>query len=428
MKNFIKSLGEMRLYLIYWFTQMLSGLGSAMTAFALVIWSYSQEGSALKTALLMVCSYTPYVLLSVFAGAVSDQWNKKHILLVSDALSALTTVIVLILIKTNSLRIFHLYIINAVSGLMNTIQQPAGEVVTSQLLPRSQYQRAGGLRYLSGSVSSILTPILATAFLGLFGMDAVILFDLFTFLTAFVSLLFLIHIPESKAQREEKDSFIKSAAQGLAFLKEKKGIFHLMLFLSAINLIASMYNAAFPAMVLSLAGEREMGLVNTVIGITTLVGSLTASFIKAPKSRVRCIWLCLTVSMLTENLFLAVGRNPLTWCIGAVLGWILIPLMNANLDAVMRLNIPMEIQGRVFAARNSFQFFTIPLGYLLGGALVDHVFEPFMAKYGSLPLLQTLFETGKGSGARMLFFILWLAGGVVCLAFRKNRHILNLEK
>ena len=47
---------------------------------------------------------------------------------------------------------------------------------------------------------------------------------------------------------------------------------------------------------------------------------------------------------------------------------IAIPWMNANLDAVNRLNIPVEIQGRVFAARNSFQFFTIPVGYFMGGA------------------------------------------------------------
>ena len=56
MKNCINDLEEMRSYLLLWFTQMISGLCSAMTAYALVIWSYTQEGSALRTALLMVCS------------------------------------------------------------------------------------------------------------------------------------------------------------------------------------------------------------------------------------------------------------------------------------------------------------------------------------------------------------------------------------
>ncbi|WP_418270108.1 hypothetical protein [Hominenteromicrobium sp.] len=64
---------------------MFSALGSAMTSFALVIWAYEQSGSALSTALLSICSYAPYVLLSIFAGALSDRWNKKATMLICDA-------------------------------------------------------------------------------------------------------------------------------------------------------------------------------------------------------------------------------------------------------------------------------------------------------------------------------------------------------
>lgn len=67
----------MRFFLLLWVTQMVSGLGSAMTGYALVIWSYTQKGSALMTAMLMVCTYAPYVLFSIFAGALSDRWEKR---------------------------------------------------------------------------------------------------------------------------------------------------------------------------------------------------------------------------------------------------------------------------------------------------------------------------------------------------------------
>ena len=65
---------HLRPYLLLWSTQSLSGLGSAMTNFALVIWLYQRSGSALETALLSICSYAPYVLTSIFAGALSDRW------------------------------------------------------------------------------------------------------------------------------------------------------------------------------------------------------------------------------------------------------------------------------------------------------------------------------------------------------------------
>ena len=44
------------------------------------------------------------------------------------------------------------------------------------------------------------------------------------------------------------------------------------------------------------------------------------------------------------------------WCVGAVLGWLPIPLMNANLDVLFRIHIPVKMQGRVYAARNSLPF------------------------------------------------------------------------
>ena len=91
--------------------------------------------------------------------------------------------------------------------------------------------------------------------------------------------------------------------------------------------------------------------------------------------------------------------------------------MSTNLDAVFRLTIPQELQGRVFAARNSFQFFTIPVGYFLGGMAVDQLFEPLMAVQGGNGWLVRLFGQGKGSGAAMCFALLWLMGMGVCLLF-----------
>lgn len=429
MKTLIHDISEMREYLLLWFTQMISGLGSAMTGYALVIWSYTQRGSALATALLMVCSYAPYVICSFFAGALSDRWDKKKTMLACDAMAALCTVAVLVLLRTGRLQVWHLYLVNAVSGLMNTVQQPASEVATTMLLPTQYYQKVGGLRYLGSSLQSILTPILATAVMGLWGLDAVIAMDLGSFALAFTVLLFCIPIPKTRAEGK-KENLLRSAAEGIRWLRSHAGIFHLMLFLAAINLVASMYDAAFPAMMLSKpeAGQQTMGIVSGVIGATTLIGSILASFRKPPKSRVRAIWGCLMLSMCTENFFLAFGNNVTIWCFGAFLGWIGIPWMNANLDVINRLHIPVEMQGRVFAARNSFQFFTIPVGYFLGGLLVDRVFEPFLAARSGDSLLVRCFGSGKGSGAACLFAVLWLMGIGVCLLFRGDRQIWQLEE
>lgn len=423
-KSLKNTLREMRAFLLLWLTQTFSGLGSAMTSYALVLWSYEQEGSALVTALLMVSSYAPYVLCSIFAGALSDRWDKRKTMLACDAMAALTSVCTLGMLRTGCLQIWHLYLLNAVNGLMNTVQQPASEVATTALLPRKHYQRVGSLRYLSSSLTGILNPILATAVMTLLGMEALILFDLFTFTVAFVVLLLFIRIPQQE-KPAVKEPLMASVRSGMVFLREKRGILSLVSFLAAINLVASMFNATLPALLLPRegAGEFALGMINSITGVTTLLGSLLAALMPAPGSRVRVVCWSLLISMSTENFFLAFGKTLPVWCIGAFLGWILIPLMNTNLDALMRLNIPQEMQGRVYAARNSLQFFTIPLGYFLGGAMVDLVFEPLMAAQATDSFLTAIFGTGKGSGAACFFAVQAVLGVAVCLWFMRNRHI-----
>ncbi len=426
----MKKLYELKTFFILWITQSFSALGSAMTNFALVIWLYQQSGSALKTALLTVCSYAPYVLMSIFAGALSDKWNKKTTMLISDSFAAISTIMVLILLKTNYLEIWHMYILNALNGLMNTVQQPASDVAITLITPKKYYQKISGLRSFSNSLVTILTPVIAVSVFSFWGIEAVIAFDLLTFSVAFLALLLLIKIPEIQKNDKMNESVLSSAKSGLEYLKTNKGILWLILFLSAINLIASIYDAALPAMILSRSNgdETVLGIVNACVGIATLAGSIVVTLIPAPKSRVKVICNTLLISMSTENFLLAFGKTPAIWCLGAVLGWIAIPIMNANMDVIFRTEIPTEMQGRVYSARNTLQFFTIPIGFFLGGFMVDKVFEPFVEKLSPDSLLTFLFGNEKGSGSAMLFFVIGVAGVAVCLIFRRNRHICNLEK
>ncbi len=409
---------NLKAYIILWATQAFSALGSGMTSYALVLWLYASSGSALKTAMLTVCSYSPYVLMSIFAGALSDRWDKKKTMLVCDLIAALSTLWVLFMIKSGSLLPWHLYLINAVSGLMNTVQQPASEVAATLLVPKEYYQKTSGLRSFSQSLNTILTPVFATTVFAFLGIEWVIAIDLATFLIAFLTLWLFIDIPKAGQGGKEKEPVLRSAKEGLLWLKGHRLIFDLIFFLAAINFVASTYEAALPAMVLSksVGGEKALGAVNICVGLATLVGSVVAAWLPAPRDRVRAIYVALLISMSAENFLLAFTESPVIWCIGAVLGWLPIPFMNANMDVIFRNEIPPEIQGRVFSCRNTLQFFTIPMGYLFGGLAVDIFFEPFMAAHGT-GVFASFFGSEKGAGAAMLFAVAGVAGVAVCLFF-----------
>ena len=122
----------------------------------------------------------------------------------------------------------------------------------------------------------------------------------------------------------------------------------------------------------------------------------------------------------TLHITLVFSGNPVIWCIGQVLGWILVPVMSANQNVIMCNTIPVELQGRVYACRNTLQFFTIPIGLALGGFMVDHVCEPLMAYVQPGQWMNLLFGSGKGSGAAMMMFLLGVAGTILCLVSGKR--------
>lgn len=410
----------LRNFLILWLTQSVSQLGSSITAFALTLWLYEKTGSSLSTAALTICSYAPYVLMSIFAGALTDKFDKKKTMLICDVLAVLCTIVVFGLYNTNHLMVWHLYALNAISGLMNTVQQPASEVAMTLVIPEKYYQKTSALRSLSRSMISILNPLIATALYSFLGLNGVIAADVGSFLVAFATLLFFIKIP--KSINKEKEGILLLAKEGIGFLKGNPMIMTLLLFMAGINLVSSAFDATLPGYVLPnpKGSQTVLGIVTSCSGIAMIIGSLIASSLPKPKDRVKVVYLTMLFSMGTENFIMAFAREPLLWCIGQVIGWLLVPVMSTNLEVILRCSIPVELQGRVYACRNTLQFFTIPIGLFLGGFMVDDVCEPFMARYGENLILKTLFGMGKGSGAALMMFILGISGSFICIVMGKK--------
>lgn len=412
-------------FLILWSSQAVSTLGTAMTNFALIIWVYEQKGTASSMTLLSVFSFLPSILFCFIAGTIADRWDKKRIMLVADLLAAIGTVTVLVLYLTSALQIWHLYVINFLLSFMNAFQNPASYVATSLLVPKEHYVRVSGLQALSGSIITILAPALGSALIALGGLHTVLLVDLCTFSIAFLVLLFYIKIPRiAPAKKDQDEPFLSSCLSGVRFLKEHTALLRIILFFAFINFIAKMGGyGMMPAMILSRTGgdQSALGYTEAAVGIGTLAGSIWVTAMKPAKSRVRTIFLACGISFLLGDVGQALSCSLPLWVIAAFVSNVPMAFLNANLTAVMRLHVPIAMQGRVFSARDTIQYSTIPLGLFLGGLLADHVFEPLMAGTSSLShTLSMLFGSGKGAGIAVMFFIVGVTGFITSLLCLKN--------
>lgn len=416
---------DLRIFLILWGSQTVSTLGTAMTNFALIVWVYGQKETASSITLLSVFSFLPSILFCFIAGTIADRWDKKRIMLVCDLIAAIGTVTVLVLYLTSTLQIWHLYIINFLLSFMNAFQSPASYVATSLLVPKEHYVRVSGLHAFSGSIITILAPALGSAVLAVGGLEAVLMIDLATFSVAFLTLLFFIRIPviESMA-REVKESFTRSCMAGINFLRNHSALLRIILFFAFINLIAKMGGyGMLPALVLGRTGNDQvaLGIVEAAVGIGTLVGSVFVTLMKPVRNRVRVIFFSCGISFLLGDVGQSLTHTLPLWIAAAFTSNVPMAFLNANLTAVMRTNVPIEMQGRVFSARDTIQYSTIPIGLLLGGILADNMFEPFMT--GDSQLQQVLsipFGTGKGSGIAVIFFIVGMIGFITSFVALKN--------
>ena len=410
-KNEYKSL---RGFLLLWSSQTVSELGTAMSDYALIVWVYGQKGTASSVAMLTICAFLPTISFRFIAGALVDRWNKRRVMLAADLAAACGTAAVLALVSLSALRTWHLYLITALLSLMNALQVPASFVATSLLVPKEHYARAGGLQGFSGSVVSILAPALGSALLAFGGLELVLACDLMSFAVAFIALLGFIRIPEPERPPEEKGtSFLKSCLDGIRYLRDHGALLRVTLFLAAVNFLAKLGNDGMLApFALGRTGgdQRALGMVQSAVAVGLLAGSVAMTFLKPAKKRMRLIFIS-CAAVFSGNIVQSLTARPVLWCAAAFAGYFMAVVMNVNLTAVMRERVPVEMQGRVFSAKDTLQNGTIPLALFLGGLLADRVFEPLMASDSAAQrALSPLFGSGRGSGIAVMFFIVGALG------------------
>lgn len=418
-----------KVFILFWLSQSISQLGSAMTSFSLVLWTYEQNRSAMSVSLMSFCNYVPYILLSLFAGTFIDRHSKKAIMLISDSIAALCTLAVLVLAVSGSLEVWNIYAVNVVIGFMNAFQQPASAVAVGKMVPKEKLVNVSGMNSFSSNLVNVLTPVIAAFIYSFGGLETILLIDIISFLFAFFVLLFAVHISE-EYEYKEKTSVLSGTVSGFRFLKKEKGLLFIMITLAMINFFSRLtYENILSPMILSRSGSSvTLGVVNAVMGIGGIVGGIIVSAGKASKNNIKMIYVSAAVSFLSGDLLMAVGRNSVMWSLAAFAASFPIAFIIAGQNVILYDRVPEEMQGRVFAVRNAIQFSTIPLGILLGGFLADYVFEPFMRSDNLLSnALSVIVGGGEGSGMAVMFLCTGISGSVISVLSYRSKEIQKLK-
>jgi MFS family permease len=419
-------------FTIVWLGQMISVLASNMTGFALSIWMFQETRSATAMGLMQVAFIGPFLLISPFAGALVDRYNRKLMMMVSDLGAVIATVGILALQASGQLQFWHLYVAAVFQGLGSAFQWPAYSAAISTMLPKEQYGRANGMMSLVESGPAVFSPILAGILLPFLGLTGILLIDVATFLLA-IAALTMVAIPQPEPTLEGqagKGNLWHEALYGFKYIFARRGLLSLLLFILALNLTQGLSGPLFAPMILSRTNDSStaLGAIESAFAAGGVVGGLIMSAWGGPRRRIRGMFLGFLVFTLFGQLLFGLGQSLLVWIPAVFIAAMSFPVSQGCSNAIWQAKVAPDVQGRVFSARRFIAWFVDPISPIMAGALADFVTEPPMQSQTWLSnSFGWVVGTGPGSGMALQYVISGVSWLVILLVAAFIPSIRNVE-
>lgn len=427
-----KQLARMRTFLIIWSGQTASLVGSYMTTFALTLWAWELTGQATALALVYFFNRLANVLISPVAGMIVDRWNRKLLLVASDAVAGFSTLIILLLYLTNNLQIWHIYVTSTINGAFSSIQWLAYSASVSLLVPKEQYGRASSLDFLSSYGADIIAPALAASFYYVIGLSGILGIDLITFAIAVTTLLF-VPIPQpplTPAEPQRQTNIRQELFFGFRYILTRPSLMALVAVMSLFQLAHDFGAAVYSPMILARSNNNASALasVSMAAGLGGVFGASIMSTWGGPKRRIHGVLMSMVGAGLSKTVF-GLGQNLSIWVPAQFCSSFNFPFLGSCSQAIWLSKVKPDLQGRVFAANSMSVMVASPIGYLLGGPLADYVLEPAMQPGGSLAsIFGGIFGTGAGAGMALLYVFCSICMLLIGLAGYAFPVLRNAEK
>lgn len=420
---------NMNKFLIIWVGQLISILGSGLTAFALGVWIFQKTGQATPFALTILFSNLPRILLLPLAGSLADRWNRRLVMILSDSGSALVTLGVFFLLTFSNLAVWHVYLIATLGSIFAAFQEPAYTASITMLVPKKDLGRANGMVQMGQALEMVVTPLIAGLLFVSIGITGILTIDFITFLFA-VGALFLVRIPQPALSEEHKQngSVLSDARFGWDYLRARPGLFGLLWYYAMMNFLLNWSGVLTGPMLLSQSSPRTLGIVQMVIGIGMLAGGILSSVWRGPKRRIPSVIGFIALA-LVGMIIAGLRPNPFLISVGFFWLMLFIPLASASSQAVFQSKVAPDVQGRVFSIRAMISRSVMPIAYLTAGPLADRVFGPLMNINGSWAntFLGTLLDIGPGRGIGLMFVLSASIAIIISALAYANPRIRNLE-
>ncbi|MFC4101694.1 MFS transporter [Paenibacillus xanthanilyticus] len=368
-----KPLYRNRKFMLLFTGSTLSVFGNCFHSIALNLWVLQTTGSAAKMSLITVTHMVVSLLLGSVAGTIADRFNRRNLIVICDSLRfflVLGIAFAMLNLEQPFVWIVALTALSAVAGLL---QSPSSQASITDLVGRDRVQQAAGMMNIADNAARISGLAIGGYIVAQFGGVTAIVTDAILFGLSALLVLAAGRFPRAERIQAEKTSFrqdwlegIKRVwsdpfARGVTFLTT----IVLLFFVSNLMLIQVM------AVKVWQANPLHFGLIEAAIPLGYALGAITIMGLsRRPKHRGKWI---LGSTLLMGPLYIgiaimpnALAAIPLILAVGTFFSF-----CTLLVNVIMRIEVPSELQGRMFGILGSLTSVAPPLGLTIMAALAD---------------------------------------------------------
>jgi MFS family permease len=361
---------KVRNFRYFWIGQLISVMGTWMQTAAQSWLVLTITDSPFLLGLLGVAQFTPVLLFSLPAGVFVDRFPKRSIVLLTQTISMILALILAILVFTDSVQYWHIFLLALGLGMVKTLDIPARQSFMIELVGRDVVLNAVALNSTVMNLGRVVGPAVAGVVMALVGAGWCFLVNGVTFLAVIFGLLKIDVEPVIK--KRPKGTVIPDIKEGLVYLFSKPILTTTTLILAIVSTFGMNYSVLIPVFARNQLGldAQGYGLLMSALGVGSMLGALiVASSSSRGPNRVRLF----VVPFITSSLFMIMAFNR-SYAFSALL----IGLMGfANIfftttaNSLMQINSDNEFRGRVMSVYSLVFAGSTPIGNMFVGSIAD---------------------------------------------------------
>jgi len=381
-------------YFWFWSSYFVSNVGSWMQSIAQGWLLFELTASPFYLGLFSSLRMVMLLSFFILGGILSDRIDRRKVMLWIQIVSALTAFGLAVLVSTQMIRVWHIFVLGAITSTTWAFEQPVRQALLPRLVARDDLANAIALNAVTWNGAGLLGPSLVGLSVARIGIDGCFYVNVISYL-AVIGALLRMHVP-TLDHAKGRSSVIQSLRDAFGYVRSETIILTFLVVSAIFNIFGRSYSILLPVFakeVLHL-GASGFGFLSAGPGLGTIIGSLTLAGFGRVDAK-RGLMVSILIAFCACLFAFAVTRD--SWLAFAFL--IVVGVLSTVFETLLNISIQLRVD-EAFRGRVS--------GFygLTGGGLREFggMQAGFVAEWTSAPI-------AIASGAVVLLIIgYWILG------------------